>query len=168
MLGYEKTPPPAKRGNLWNQQYGCFYTLSSLCVCMCVCRKPAWLTPSATTPPLTPPICTSCAVTSSTCWTARAPWAGGGAVGVGWGSFRRRASGLFTSEAISPRRPSQPWRWPSDSCVKAADPVISSGPVRADLAVVESKPQASRLLLSLPVKPFTPKSTGQCRWTTTS
>lgn len=111
-------------------------------VLVCVCRKPAWLTPSVTTPPLTRPTCTSCVGTSSTCWTARAPWAGGGAVEVGWGSFRRRASSLFTTDAISNWAPSQPWRWPSDSCLKPAHPVISSSPVKADLATFVSKSKA--------------------------
>lgn len=57
--------------------------------------------PSATTPPLTPPTSTSCAVTSSTCWTARAPWAGGVAAEAGWGSFHRNTCSRCTTDAIS-------------------------------------------------------------------
>lgn len=77
------------------------------------CRGPAWLTPSATTCPRRSPTSTSAAATSSTCWTAPARCAGGGAAEAEWGSSRRSTCSRSTTdgdisnagEAASPSLP---------------------------------------------------------------
>lgn len=63
-----------------------------------LCRNPGWLTRCATTPPRRPPTSTSCAVTSSTCWTAPTPGPGGGAVEAEWGYFRQNTSSRCTTD----------------------------------------------------------------------
>lgn len=77
------------------------------------CRGPAWLMPSATTCPRRSPTSTSAVATSSTCWTALAHCAGGGAAEAEWGSSRRSTCSRSTtdgdisnaSEAASPSLP---------------------------------------------------------------
>ena len=66
-----------------------------------VCRNLVWLMPSATTLLLKPPTSTSGVVTSSSCWTVRAPWPGADAVEAESASSQQNMSNHCTINTLS-------------------------------------------------------------------